>query len=139
MEQIVKLLTAAIIVTVFGLVLTFAFVDFSNNGGEYWGFDGHTEASVVAANSFEAGDYRYLYVKVKKPLGDTVHGGPYRIGCNFLDPSAEDYYRVGDYNFEGSVDSVKAVFAFAALYNQHLSQLLKAEFPTECGRQPKSK
>jgi hypothetical protein len=78
-------------------------------------------------------------VKAKTPLGDNVSGAPYRIGCNFLNPNTKDYLHVSDYDFEGSVDFANTDFAFAASYNQTVSRMLKAKFPTECGRQAKSK
>jgi len=137
MERIVKLLVAATIATIFGVALIFLLAEFSNNGGQYWGFDGHIEPDVAANASFDSGDSRFLYVSGTRPLGKRVLAAPNHIICTFHE-STDENLRKNDIEFESNIDDTSTAYRYAYSYNRRIGDLLKSKFPTSCRRQART-
>ena len=132
MVRIVQLLAATALLSIFSYLLIFTSLSRSGNGGEYWGFDGHTEPGTVSEESFSAGDYRFLTVEMKEPGAST----------QILTPSANECL---DWSSARSVQTHRAVvekepsdrtphiaWRFADRYNDRMRELLLNHWNFEC-------
>ncbi|MDX1405687.1 MAG: hypothetical protein R3192_14165 [Woeseiaceae bacterium] len=132
MERIAKLLFALTIVTIFSLVLTFSFVHFSGNGGEYWGFDGIEEPWKAASRSFESGDYRLLAFDLENSHGVRTKEFPDLIQCENLPKGMGTTVRMNQVQSQHGHDSIHLASTFAHKYNLAMQGMILSEISYFC-------
>ncbi len=133
MQQIVKLLFAATLLTIFAYILIFTSMGSVGNGGEYWGYDGEMDALDAAKQSFDAGDFRYLEVELVDSNGKRIRRVPlfsrcldHPLGMKFVTRKSRDELIHG-------YDSVKLATDFAERYNNGINNHLVTELGICCG------
>lgn len=133
MEQIVKLLFATTLLSIFAYLLIFTSVGQAGNGGEYWGFDGSVQPFVAAGRSFDAGDYRYLEVDLTDPLGNRVRVTPMYWRCDNHPSGSNNGSRPTLREPMHGGDSVRLATDFALEFNNQLNSLMQSELNICCG------
>jgi hypothetical protein len=133
MEQIVKLLFAATLVSIFAYVLIFTSIGGAGNGGEYWGYDGSIEPHVAAAQSFDSGDYRYLEVDLAEQLGKRVHQVPMYYGCRDHPLGTQNNSKQMVREALHGADSTRLATEFALRFNNRMNSLMVLELDICCG------
>ena len=133
MEQIVKLLFAATLLSIFAYILIFASIGGAGNGGEYWGYDGSIEPHVAASRSFDSGDYRYLEVDLTEPLGKRVQQVPMYWGCRDHPLGREKDSRPMLREAMHGPDSTRLATDFSLRFNNRMNSLMELELDICCG------
>lgn len=133
MQQIVKLLFAATLLTIFAYILIFTWMGLTGNGGEYWGYDGEFDASDAARQSFDASDYRYLEVDLTDSNGKRVRVVPVDARCQDHPLGAKFVTRKSRDELIHGYDSVKLAMNFAERFNNGMNNLLVIELHLCCG------
>ena len=133
MEQVGKLLFAAVLLSIFTYLLIYTSFGLARNGGEYWHFDGYTEPHIAAADSVDASDYRFLQIDLTERGLSTHTYVPDFIDCvqkstgQFIQThSAEITFESGDLSHQKAID-------FAKRYNRRLYGLLHHDNRFDCG------
>lgn len=132
MEQIAKLLFAATLLSIFAYLLIFTSLGRAGNGGENWGFDGHTEPRSAAANSYEAGDYLFLTADIREPGVSSQFLTPNFVKC--FDRSSRNEIQTRTAVIDAALGdaSRRLAFDFADQYNRQLAQLLYKDMKFDC-------
>lgn len=133
MQQIVKLLFAATLLTIFSYILIFTSTGLAGNGGEYWGYGGEIDAADAARQSFDAGDFRYLEVELVDSNGKRINVVPMRSRCRDHPLGVKFVTRKSGAKLIHGYDSVKLATNFAERFNNGINNLLEAELNICCG------
>jgi hypothetical protein len=132
MERIVRILFATTFVSIFCYLIIYYFAVTSGNGGEYWGFDGYTDAPEAAARSFDAGDYRLLGYAFESELGQKTREVPYAERC-FNQPSSPAHtYRMNTLAAKAGYRSIDKARNYAIRYNRAMVFLLEETEKVSC-------
>ena len=123
MVRIVQLLFAATLLAIFAYLLIFASLSRYGSGGEYWGFDGYLEPRVASQESFEAGDYGYLAVEMRKPGAVTHVYTPKATECRHRPSGQRVRARQAVVNTEVGGRKPHIAWRFAEEYNEEMSEL----------------
>lgn len=125
MEGIVRILFATTFVSIFCYLIIYYFTMTSGNGGEYWGFDGYTDAPEAAIRSFDAGDFRLLGYAFENELGKMTREVPYVDRCGTPASSTDSSYRMNTLAAKPGYGSIDKARRFAVQYNRIMIYLLQ--------------
>lgn len=134
MEKIVKLLFATTLLTIFAYILIFASVGLAGNGGEYWGYDGNDDPTVLAGQEFEGGDYRFLMLDFDNLESGTIASVPAIESCRNHPLEPHNYARPTQIESKHGQDSYRLAYSFARTYNSSMAFRLNEKFAAECER-----
>ncbi len=132
MERIARLLFALTLLSVFAYILIYASMSFVGNGGEYWGFDGHTEPHIEAGRSYDEGVFELLALDIANPLGGRISEKPDPLVCTSISGRISTSVRLNEIDAIHSDDSVRLAREFSRRYNRYMRGLIQSGFGYEC-------
>ena len=132
MTRIVNLLFAVTLAWIFSVLITYIFVAEAGNGGEYWGFDGKTDAYLQAGIEFDRENYLLLDVEITDHLGVHINAPAERLVCHSDSNSIETHSEVNSSELLHGSDSVRLAREYAYEFNRHMSWILSGMFGFNC-------
>ena len=102
------------------------------NGGEFWGYDGRISPIQAAHNSFDAGDYRFLHLKITDPLGQRIDRTPDIFRCDNHPHGRDGFKRFNSITSTDDIDGVKRATEFAYKFNFEMLVLLSQSQIADC-------
>ena len=132
MTRIANLLFAVTLAWIFSVLVTYFFVAEAGNGGEYWGFDGRTEAYLQAGIEFDRKNYLLLDVDITDHLGVRINAPAERLVCRSDSDSIETHSETNSTELLHGSDSARLASEYAYEFNRHMFFILSGMFGYSC-------
>ena len=132
MIRIAKWLFLIHALIIFYYILSFSFVYYSGNGGEYWGFSGFEDPIFEAIDSYNVGDYRLLAFDIEDSYGRRARYIPDLVHCLNIDPSITSVARLNHVSALHGPDSIRLAARFSRRYNEQMYIMVFSEFGYRC-------